>query len=533
MKILVFRPWPPASWGPRSLTISRRSSQKKKRFPGLGRSASVAGRAPTEGCDEIVIRTPADDRLRSRPTSCNCCDVGNHLVVSFRWHERGTSAREYLDAAEQVIDRMHDIDAELIGWSSTCFTFTCSPSSLAVTLSATLNLLREGLCFGVGFSQRDLEIGQLGGHFGPGLAVAEALATGTRAGEVLLDPAIDAVADEQLPTVGSLLIEVDGHQIRAALMVGSAPFGSVFPEAPETIPPTAQGDKTLVDMQSWAPEHDAAPMTVPASPPAADSAPQHALPSQSAPAAGDGAASHVPPTGGPAERVMVAVPRLPSDALELHLDDLVEAWPRERTDSGAPPIHRPGAMAPPPPSTQDTASRRVSEPPPKPLSYQTAAERLSTPPPKPNAISGETVIGGRESRIEALRDGELGEVLELVDQLWDAERRAAFVNHLDRLTEPTGNPMEESLQELHTALHETTHEDPEERGRLALAYAVCLAKAGKPAEALLESLQALATARRHQSANGERASELLLAQLARYTGQPQLAERWLKIPKAL
>jgi hypothetical protein len=102
---------------------------------------------------------------------------------------------------------------------------------------------------------------------------------------------------------------------------------------------------------------------------------------------------------------------------------------------------------------------------------------------------------------------------------------------LEGLTRPSSRSMMRASEDLQHALDECGSEDALSRSRITLAYALSLAKGDKPAEALLESLQGLASARRSNDARAERGSELLLAQLARYTGQPELAERWLKIPK--
>jgi hypothetical protein len=137
----------------------------------------------------------------------------------------------------------------------------------------------------------------------------------------------------------------------------------------------------------------------------------------------------------------------------------------------------------------------------------------------------------RVSHISALAGDDAKSMLRLASDLWLEEKDDDLQLRLKHLISPTTRDLETALNQLQAASEGHPIEDAAGRARVALAYSLCLAQAGKPADALLESLQALTSARRAGDDPGTRTCEMLLAELARYTGQPQLADRWLRIPK--
>lgn len=515
------------------------------------------------------------------------------LVVCCRWHDQDSTAEAYLAAAARVHRKMADLGAEPIAWSAEHYSFTFPKSSFASTVRATLELLQDQDVHGVGIADRELTRDRFGRHWGEALALAETLAASTRHGEALVDPEIPVAACAELLAASALGVEFNGAKLRAALLVTDGlPPGSIVdlsplpddarPTSPRLLSGMPPGEHSALDLRTWEGDddlsmaHGTAP-TLPAGPlPQTDELPESfrapAPPRFDTIRAGemrytneDSGAAEPLATGevrsdgalGSADSGSRPATHDASDT-EFLEDDLSEERASGPSSPGAfdgdrssfvasamaypaSPLPRMTAQlsSPPPkpsqrPSSAQESVGRASTPPPKPSAH--ALQRHSTPPPKPKSASPHATESRpvpRFSRIESLRNGEAEQMITLVDELWEQARGQLDAGFIASLTEPSGTSMEDGLQRLQQALEGHVEGDMAERSGIALAYAVCLAKAGKPAEALLESLQALATARRSGDAQAERASELMLAQLARYTGQPELAERWLKIPRQL
>jgi len=234
-----------------------------------------------------------------------------------------------------------------------------------------------------------------------------------------------------------------------------------------------------------------------------------------------------PPLARSSSRLSAPPPK-PSQRRSIAPSELVAPLDDEASD---------GAIALPP-------IRRLSPPPPKPAgqSSNPSRSRLSTPPPKPSRAATDRISAApdaperkgqvpRVSHITALAGDDAKSMMRMADRLWHEEKDEELVDALRQLVKPTNQDLESALSQLQVASEGHPIEDASGRARVALAHALCLAQAGKPADALLESLQALTSARRAGDDAGTKTCEMLLAELARYTGQPQLAERWLRIPK--
>jgi class 3 adenylate cyclase len=89
----------------------------------------------------------------------------------------------------------------------------------------------------------------------------------------------------------------------------------------------------------------------------------------------------------------------------------------------------------------------------------------------------------------------------------------------------------EALRRLRRSKDEAQDQDPTTRCRAALALGVALASAGRPYEAALEGLDAIARAREATDQRGERACARFLSQLSQTLGDTPSAEAWAQLGK--
>jgi hypothetical protein len=99
-------------------------------------------------------------------------------------------------------------------------------------LAVTLRLMARHRSIGAAMAIREL-VQDGGRSWGQGLMFAECMASAGRQGEILLDPAIDAVAGQVLATVGEVDVEIGGFTLSAALMhAGAVPVAGVRSSLP-------------------------------------------------------------------------------------------------------------------------------------------------------------------------------------------------------------------------------------------------------------------------------------------------------------
>lgn len=157
------------------------------------------------------------------------------LVTCFRWFDRRTPAAEYLAVATEVAQALMDIGGQPISWSADRYSFAFSPSMVREALAVTLRLMARHSSLGVAMAMREL-VQDAGRSWGPGLSFAEGLVTAVRRGEILFDPAIDAVSGQLIATVGEVEVEVGGFTMSAALMLaGAAPVAGVRSSLPPDV----------------------------------------------------------------------------------------------------------------------------------------------------------------------------------------------------------------------------------------------------------------------------------------------------------
>jgi len=167
----------------------------------------------------------------------------------------------------------------------------------------------------------------------------------------------------------------------------------------------------------------------------------------------------------------------------------------------------------------------LTEPAPAPASVRSAGARAELV----YAMEG-AGQGGRAA--QALRDGDLDMVDELVDKLRQRGEHELIADRLAAMTALGRGDTSEALRLLRSVRERARPLAPAQRCRAALAHGIGLAAAGRLAEALLEALEGLARAREAQDRSGERACARFLAQLSNSAEQPAAAAAWTSVAEA-
>lgn len=146
----------------------------------------------------------------------------DRIVACFRW--RGAvaladRAEEYARAAHAVFTRAESFGARLVAWHAASFAVAFPADGMENLVELITGDDSPALGFAVGIAEGDL--GEIGGGegrmsfaWGPPLVMAWALARVARAGEVLIDPDIDAVREERLVVRGSRIGLLGGARVR-------------------------------------------------------------------------------------------------------------------------------------------------------------------------------------------------------------------------------------------------------------------------------------------------------------------------------
>jgi len=141
--------------------------------------------------------------------------------------------------------------------------------------------------------------------------------------------------------------------------------------------------------------------------------------------------------------------------------------------------------------------------------------------------SGESASDGVTGRVaDALRSGDLAAMAELAKELRDADEQRPLADRLQAMACLRRGDVATALRLARGVKASAQRLDATERCRAALTLAVALGAAGRPADALLEALDALARAREAQDSRGEHAAARFLAQLNEATGHDDLAREW-------
>jgi hypothetical protein len=151
-----------------------------------------------------------------------------------------------------------------------------------------------------------------------------------------------------------------------------------------------------------------------------------------------------------------------------------------------------------------------------PTPPSTPEQELDLPPPREELLTG--------LEIEPL-DAPLAEEPEKPSEPPAAPGPAAAAAPVELLTSLSAENAGEALRRLRKA-KELARDDAHGHCRASLALALALSAIGRSHEALLESLESLATARRAGDAKGERACARFIAELSQRSGDDQSAEHW-------
>jgi len=101
-----------------------------------------------------------------------------------------------------------------------------------------------------------------------------------------------------------------------------------------------------------------------------------------------------------------------------------------------------------------------------------------------------------------------------------------LADRLDAMASLVRGNTGDALRRLRDAKHRARQLSLSEQCRASLALSVAIAAAGRATDALLETLEGLALARRGGDLRGERACAKFLAQLATKAGQEPVALAW-------
>jgi hypothetical protein len=113
-----------------------------------------------------------------------------------------------------------------------------------------------------------------------------------------------------------------------------------------------------------------------------------------------------------------------------------------------------------------------------------------------------------------------------IETLRASGARDGAVGRLDAIAKLAQGHTQEAVERLEDALERARGAPPAARSRAWLAYAIALAVAGRPTEALLAGLEALAGARESGESGGEQACARFLARLSQGAGHAQAALLW-------
>lgn len=154
------------------------------------------------------------------------------IVACFRWRGAAASipeSEQYASAAGSLIDRAEKLGAQVVGWHAASFAVAFAPESLEGLVELLTSDETHALGFSIGVSQGAL--GSVGAArdrlelaWGPPLVVAWALARVARAGEVLIDPELEAVREERLLVRGSRIGLLGSARVRGARLDLRHPF---------------------------------------------------------------------------------------------------------------------------------------------------------------------------------------------------------------------------------------------------------------------------------------------------------------------
>ncbi len=193
----------------------------------------------------------------------------DRVVLCFRWRgpldrEAATEGVRFEQATEALLQRCAVLGGRIVAWHvrSLAFDFADDAIEDAVELVATTDGERPDLQgFGVGLAQGALRVvrevaSDIALASGPALERAAALASIAEAGEVLLDPEVEAVRAGQLLTRGATLGTSGGRRLRGQRLDLKYPWRRPEPAPGLTLPPlvgpgldeltTAPGNLSLV-----------------------------------------------------------------------------------------------------------------------------------------------------------------------------------------------------------------------------------------------------------------------------------------------
>jgi hypothetical protein len=128
----------------------------------------------------------------------------------------------------------------------------------------------------------------------------------------------------------------------------------------------------------------------------------------------------------------------------------------------------------------------------------------------------------------ALQRGDPVTLDQLARQL-RSEAHNMLADRLDAMASLVRGNTGDALRRLRDAKHRARQLSLSEQCRASLALSVAIAAAGRPTDALLETLEGLALARRGGDLRGERACAKFLAQLAHKAGQESVALDWQEL----
>lgn len=153
------------------------------------------------------------------------------IVVCIRALELEVEPKEHLAAARALGERALALGARLISWSAALCAFEFEPDAAQEAIELALSAVRgsAGGQAAVGVSQGPLEgvedaTVRLSLRWGHSLVRATALARAARAGEVLLDPSLEAVERGELITTGSRVSLYGKLRIRGLILDAAHPW---------------------------------------------------------------------------------------------------------------------------------------------------------------------------------------------------------------------------------------------------------------------------------------------------------------------
>lgn len=475
------------------------------------------------------------------------------LVVCVRWRPPVAEAetetevpagQAWGELARPLAERATALGGRIVGWQPGGMSVDFAVDGLQDAVDFLLDEpLSPELSCGIAHGELSMLTGssRMALCTGEVLDVVVKLADYARPGEVLLTPELVAATSGELCTKGAPKSRAGREAVPALILDLVSPLRSLISSPAGAEPSQAREGEGEVAAPSWAPVTNPSPHAGESAHRASERAPfaeaseRDALAGPSSTFAG---ASAEPESAEPESVEPESVEPLEAEAEEEGEVEILEVEPEP--ESLEPLELEPGPESDAVLTSPSAAVFRVASVAPSsdaPVSSSPMSASPNTPHP-PASLRSDQVERFRQAasavRTDSLFPASVDDALgrrdaSSLDRLAASYRerhqdQLAF--RLDAIASLVRGQSAEALRELRSAQQRSLEASLSEQCRARLALAVGLNAAGRPREAFVEALGALARAREGRDQRGERACARMLAQLSSGFQEPEAAAQW-------